>query len=53
MPGTAHRFCRMKGYGAMVDYRVQTSYRTIALGDGYIFRNGPSSNTTYRYIVCE
>ena len=53
MPGTAHRFCRMKGFGALVDYRVQTSYRTIALGDGYIFRNGPSSNTSYRYIVCE
>jgi uncharacterized protein YraI len=53
MPGTAHRFCRNNGYGAMVDYRVQTASRTIAMGDGNIFRNGPSSNTSYRYIICE
>lgn len=51
--GTARWYCRRKGFGSMVDYRVQTSRRTIARGDGYIFRNGPSSNTTYRYIVCE
>ena len=53
MVGTANRFCRSKGFGGMVDYRVQTSRRTIAMGDGFIFNNGPSSNTTYRYIVCE
>ncbi|MGB7204569.1 MAG: SH3 domain-containing protein [Anderseniella sp.] len=53
MPGTANRFCRSKGFSGMVDYRVQTSHRTIARGDGHIFNNSPNSNTTYRFIVCE
>lgn len=53
MPAVADWFCRTKGFSGMADYRVQTASRTIAHGDGFIFKNGPNTNTTYRWIVCK
>lgn len=53
MPKGAHAFCQINGYSRMRSYRVATAYETIAINDGHVFYNGPRSNTSYRYIICQ